>query len=152
MRVLHVVVMIGLGAIGVIGMQAAGAAQPPADQAQHADAHGQREARIDVSGHRPTPSLSLEVTEAATGGWNVHLDVKNFRFAPEHVNGAHVPGEGHALLYVDGQEVTQLYGNRFHLQPLQAGPHTIRVALYSNNHGQLAVHDDLIEASVDINQ
>ena len=36
-------------------------------------------------------------------------------FAPENVNQADVDGQGHAHIYVDGEKVSRVYGERFHL-------------------------------------
>jgi hypothetical protein len=88
----------------------------------------------------------------SVGGWNIHLRTKNFRFAPENVNGHPVPGEGHAHLYVDGEKVARLNGPWFHLGSLSPGRHTIQVTLNANNHASLVLHGEPVAVTEEIMQ
>lgn len=90
------------------------------------------------SGANP-PSLKIEVTPDPMSGWNLHVMPSNFRFSPENASKAHVEGEGHAHVYVNGRKLARLYGSWMHLDHLPAGDVTIRVTLNTNDHLQLAV-------------
>ena len=65
----------------------------------------------------------------------------NFRFAPENASSPHRDGEGHALLYVNGEKVARLYGPWFHIEFLPSGPTKVTVTLNANDHSGLAVGD-----------
>ena len=112
--------------------------------------HGERE--IDVATFAAVPTVSLEVSRDAVAGWNLHVETSDFRFAPESVNEAPRPGEGHAHLYVDEKKVARLYGPWFHLGGLEPGPHQIKVQLNANDHSTLVFEGKPISSSVEVEQ
>lgn len=96
-------------------------------------------------GDTPTPpTVKLTVRKDAKAGWNLQTQVTNFRFAPEHASTAHVPGEGHAHLYIDGKKVTRLYGEWYHIPSLSPGTHKITVTLNANSHEDLMVKGKVV--------
>jgi len=94
------------------------------------------------------PSVEIHVTPDAMSGWNLQVETKNFRFAPEHASGADQPGEGHAHVYVNGEKITRLYGSWLHLADLPEGESEVKVSLSSNSHGTIAVDGVPVEARV----
>jgi hypothetical protein len=98
----------------------------------------------------PAPTVAIRVIEDAKAGWNVQVDTTNFRWAPEHASQAHVPGEGHAHLYVDGKKVARLYGPWFHLERLAPGTREVRVTLNANSHEELAVNGKILAATASV--
>ncbi|MEM1034193.1 MAG: hypothetical protein AAGA56_16485 [Myxococcota bacterium] len=128
------------------GPRAASPSSVPTASPAHG-AHGEGPRMLDAS--TKAPELAVTVTPDAASGWNVRLDVRHFRFAPEHAGGIHRAGEGHAHLFVDGRKRARLYGPWFHLpsQPLEAGT-LIEVALYSNDHRALHHQGRPLRASV----
>lgn len=79
--------------------------------------------------------VKAAVTKDPMKGYNLHLRTRGFRWAPQRAGMAFRPGEGHAHLYVDGTKLTRLYGPWFYLGTLDVGPHTIKVTLNGNDHG-----------------
>ncbi len=79
-------------------------------------------------------------------GWNLQILPTRFAFAPERVNQAHVPGEGHAHVYVDGKKYARVYGAWVHLEPLGPGSHQIRVTLNANDHREFTLNGAKVEA------
>jgi len=51
-----------------------------------------------------------------------------------NASGAHVPGEGHLHISVNGQKIGRLYGTATHIPALPDGEVEIRVAAYTNDH------------------
>jgi hypothetical protein len=105
--------------------------------------------------HGPDPveapagmSVALQVEPDESKGYNVLIIPTDFVFAPEHVNGDHVPGEGHAHLYVDGEKVARVYGEWFHLDRLPDGEHSIRATLNANTHGEYVAGEAPVAATV----
>ena len=84
------------------------------------------------------PRVRLIVTQDPSGpfaGWILQIVTHNFVFAPERASGAHRPGEGHAHVSVDGQQVARAYGEWHHLDGgLSPGEHTVEVLLATNSH------------------
>ena len=129
---------LGLLASGSISGFGSGATAPKMDHSKHqigADNHDHdrlQEVPIDA-----VPSV--QITLDAEGGctYNMRLDLTNFRFAPENVNGPHKDGEGHAHLYADGQKLSRIYSEWVYFAaPL--GSKSIEVTLNSNDHATLA--------------
>ena len=104
-------------------------------------AHDTLESEVPVS-----VKIAAEVEDG--GGVNVRIDANGWRWAPESVNAAHEPGAGHAHIYVDGVKVGRVYGPDYKLVGLESGERRIRVTLNSNDHKQLTVGGEPVEASV----
>ena len=98
----------------------------------------------------PAPVLSITLHPDGPQSRNLHIDVRHFTFSPTGVNGQHVPGEGHAHVYVNDVKVARAYGPWMQLQALPKGKHTIRVTLNANDHSHLAQNGNPIEAITDL--
>ena len=81
---------------------------------------------IDLPDGANAPKLGLKL-HAEAGGWNLQVLTQNFQFSPENVNTAHVEGEGHAHVYVDGNKIARIYGPWFHIGSLPEGAQTLSV-------------------------
>lgn len=112
-----------------------------------ADDHADHHDMLLPAGDGPAPTVDLELWPEE-GGWNLHIVTENFRFAPEHANGAHVPGEGHAHVYVDGVKLNRVYGPWYHLSGLPEGAQEVRVTLNANSHQVLSVDGAPVAATV----
>jgi uncharacterized Zn-binding protein involved in type VI secretion len=127
---------------------------PPSSSAQHSGRGEHRQAHdhgtIELSGESVIPTVNLTVHPDARQGWNLEVQVTNFRFAPEQVNQSSLPTEGHAHLYINGEKITRLYGNWYYLESLPSGQHEITVSLNANGHEALTVNGQPIEAVAEI--
>jgi hypothetical protein len=94
------------------------------------------------------PSVMLEVLPDPKSGYNARITFTNFTLAPEHASEEHVPGEGHAHIYIDGEKINRVYGEWYHLADLAPGRHEVSVRLSSNDHKELAVDGEPIMATV----
>ncbi|MBM3507648.1 MAG: hypothetical protein FJX64_08020 [Alphaproteobacteria bacterium] len=83
---------------------------------------------------REAPGAELSVRPAADGGWDLVLDVSNFRFAANPLDDRHVPGHGHAHIFVDGQYFADFSSRAHYLPPLDPGVHEIAVSLNTMDH------------------
>ncbi len=123
------------------------AADEDGTAADHQDASGEDEPEEEAA--TDAISVAVEATPDPMTGVNVTVTTTGFRWAPEHASGGHVDGEGHAHLYVDGERVGRLYGDHVHL-PLEPGEHEIRVTLNGNDHSDLVVDGEVIEATTTV--
>lgn len=80
--------------------------------------------------------MSIKVVKDRFSGWNLLINTRRFRFAPEHASQKHRAGEGHAHLAIDGKPITRIYGAGYYIPDLKPGRHKIRVALATNNHAE----------------
>ncbi len=94
--------------------------------------------QMDISGDN-APFVDLTVIPLSDGSYNIRVQTLNFIFAPQNVDQAPVPGEGHAHIYVDGEKIARIYGEWYHMSSLPEGAEMISVSLYANNHQPLAV-------------
>lgn len=109
----------------------------------HAMAH---DTPIDVDA-ATAPRLAIALTPDPMAGYNLNVQVENFVFSPQQASLAHVNGQGHAHVYVNGVKQARLYGAWAHLDGLPKGEVTVEVTLNSNNHQPLAVEGEPIKAS-----
>lgn len=114
----------------------------------HTESEEHAHTGIDVSEWEETPSVSLTLHKDAMAGYNLEVTPKHFTFAPEHVNGAVVEGEGHAHVYINGTKYARLYGPWMYLSGdlFKKGENEVRVTLNANTHSDLMDGEDVIEA------
>jgi hypothetical protein len=99
------------------------------------------------------PEVSIEMVPDTMSGWNLHITTKNFTFAPERVNTAVLPNEGHTHLYIDDKKITRVYGPWYHISPTLMpgkGEHVVRVTLNANDHSDLSSKGALVEAKTTV--
>lgn len=128
----------------------------PGDHGDTPDGHTQTEhtpdahthERVEVPVDLPVPTINLVVHPDARQGWNLEVQVTHFQFAPDRVNVASSPTEGHAHLYIDGTKITRLYSNWYYLGELPSGRHEITVNLNTNTHATLTHDGQPIQATV----
>ena len=106
---------------------------------------------VDLPSGADAPTLSAVLLKDAKSGWNLHIQTTNFRFTPEDVNGANVPGEGHAHVYVDGRKIARHYGPWLHIETLPEGA-TVIVELNANDHAPLSVGGALLRTELTVPQ
>ena len=106
-------------------------------------------AGFEVPPGEPLPSVVLTAKPDGPG-WVLSLEVEQFRFAKDLVDGAHVPGTGHAHLYVSGMKVGRLYETTAFLPAVPPGRHVIEVTLNTNDHRAYMSGDRPIAATVEI--
>ena len=110
-------------------------------EASHSHSHEETlESEIPIA-----VSVSAEV--GANGGVSVGITADGWRWAPESVDMEHEPGAGHAHIYVDGVKIGRVYGPGYDLIGLEPGERHIRVTLNSNDHKQLTVNGEPVEAT-----
>ncbi len=105
---------------------------------------------VDVADGDTVPSVELAVFEDPKSGWNLQVSVENFTITPENASTEHVDGEGHMHIYVDGEKLTRLYGEWWHLNGLTEGDHEVMVELSANDHRPYAVGGEPIVATATI--
>ena len=105
---------------------------------------------LDVADAEAIPSVALGVFEDPKAGWNLQVSVENFTITPENASTEHVDGQGHMHIYVDGEKLTRLYGEWWHLNGLSEGDHTVMVELSANDHRAYTVGGDPIVAMATI--
>lgn len=105
-------------------------------------------ALTEVTG--PVPELAVTLHPDGLQSRNLHIEASNFAFAPEAVNGAPVPGQGHAHIYVNDIKIARIYAPWFHLDALPKGTHEIRVTLNANDHSQLAASGKPLETTTQV--
>ena len=115
------------------------------DDMSGGDGHHEKtiEAPVDMS-------VSVVATLDELSGVNLKITTTGFTFTPENAGGEHVPGEGHAHVYVDGVKINRVYGSYYHLSGLDPGERSIRITLNANNYEQYAKGEHPVEATTTI--
>jgi len=96
------------------------------------------------------PALTLDVLPLEDGGSMLHVGFSDFALAPAAAGDAHVPGEGHFHLLVDGLEIARLYAEWYRLPALAAGVHSIVVTAYTNDHRPYETSEGPVTATAEI--
>ncbi len=102
-----------------------------------------------VAPDEPRPGVSLDVQPDGEG-WRLRVETRNFRFNTDSKDGKHVPGTGHAHLYLNGLKLQRLYESELTVGALPAGKHRFRVTLNSANHSTYLVAGEPVMDTVEI--
>ena len=89
------------------------------------------------------PQATLEIQKDPTGGFNVQVVTSNFVWRPEMASMKHVPGEGHAHVYLDGRKIMRIYNEWFHLNTFQfstkPGEQLLSIEFVGNDHSPYTI-------------
>ncbi|WP_297773184.1 hypothetical protein [uncultured Roseovarius sp.] len=132
------------------GVQLEGHDHGTATHDHSAHDHGGGDHAKQIEAGLPAPKLTLTIHPDGPQSRNLHIDVENFAFDPKGVNGPHVPGHGHAHIYINDIKITRAYSPWMQLSALPKGEHVLRVTLNANDHSQLAVDGTPIEATTSL--
>lgn len=99
----------------------------------------------------PAPTVSASIT-ADGDGWLLRLTTEDFTFTEPIAGLGHVPGYGHAHLYVDGVKLRRLYTPEAWIGALPPGEHVISVMLYTNDHRAYVTGDQAAEVRMTVRQ
>lgn len=88
---------------------------------------------VETPADQPAPTVALEVWSEGDG-WALRVETENFTLNEDMADGPHVPGVGHAHLYLDGLKLQRLYSRDVHIGALPPGRYTVRVTLNANDH------------------
>ena len=125
-----------MNAVSIRVTKVAASADEPGSQAHHEPIESEKHV-----------SLKVGAVAEDEGGVNLFFLTRSWTWSPENVNNSHVPGEGHAHIYVDGVKVGRSYGPYHYLSGLEPGERHIRVTLNSNDHSALTHGGQPVEAS-----
>jgi hypothetical protein len=106
-------------------------------------AHSNGAMSIHEVSKEKAPTALLELKKDPTGGFNVQVKTTNFTWRPEKASMKHVPGEGHAHVFLDGRKIMRIYNEWFHLNTFQfatrAGEQLLSVEFVGNDHAPYTV-------------
>jgi len=89
------------------------------------------------------PNATLDIQKDPTGGFNVQVVTTNFVWRPEMASMQHVPGEGHAHVYLDGRKIMRIYNEWFHLNTYQfstrSGEQLLSIEFVGNDHSPYTI-------------
>lgn len=106
------------------------------------------EAGVEIFDASKAPTIELQLVEDESSGYALHIKTANFRFAPENTGRTHVPGEGHAHIFIDHQKIGRAYGPWFYVGPQVKGLHEIKVTLNTNDHRLFLLDSKPVEAVI----
>ncbi|MFD5270603.1 hypothetical protein [Streptomyces sp. NPDC058335] len=98
------------------------------------------------------PQVALEVEPDAEGGWDVRLNLRDFRFSPSGAEARAVTGRGIARLFADGRPLADLRDTSYRIPEgyLAHGTHQVTARLYADDGTVWAVDGKPVESTADI--
>lgn len=105
---------------------------------------------LSLAASATAPTLAVMVQEDPMAGWNLRIMTENFAFSPQNASLAHVDGEGHAHVYINGVKLGRFYGPWVHLDNLPQGEVTVEITLNANDHRPLAVGNTALSQTLTI--
>lgn len=103
-------------------------------------------------GKKGAPQVAVEVQPDAAGGWDVRLNLRDFRFSPGDAEARAVTGRGTARLFVDDRPLADLRDTSFRIAEgyLAHGTHQVTARLYADDGTVWAVDGKPVESTADI--
>ena len=119
----------------------------------HHDHHDHHNRTIEMGKKAKPVSLTVNKVKDSMDGWNIQIIADNFTFSPTNAGKDHIPGEGHAHLYVNGKKQARLYGSWYHLSKklLKKGKNEVTISLHANSHEQLTVNGKPLKQTFTLN-
>ena len=109
------------------------------DAMNHGNAHG-----VEAL---PAPTVEIvPPTAPSADGFTVQLSLDNIGLIAAPDNAAHVDGEGHAHIYLNGLKLGRLYKDSFEIGALKSGNYSLRIGLNTNDHRPYVVSGQPVEA------
>ena len=106
-------------------------------------AHSNGAMTIHEVSKEKAPTALLELKKDPTGGFNVQVKTTNFTWRPGKASMKHVPGEGHAHVFLDGRKIMRIYNEWFHLNTFQfatrSGEQLLSVEFVGNDHAPYTI-------------
>ena len=118
------------------------------DGHSHDDGHSAAEPEPLISDAPVDVSIRAEVDDS--GGVDVHLAVTGMSFDADAADQPHVPGAGHAHIYVDGVKVSRVFADVHRLADLPPGEREIMVSLNTNDHRPLVYQGQPAEDTITV--
>ncbi|WP_353941618.1 hypothetical protein ABII15_08245 [Streptomyces sp. HUAS MG91] len=115
------------------------------------DSDGRHFRQIPAEG-APEIGLVVQPDPRPSGGWDVRLRVRNFRFSDRDAADRAVHGRGYAQLYLDGTRLSRLRADDFRLPGTRVsrGTHKVTARLYADDGTAWAVEGQPVEATADL--
>ena len=83
----------------------------------------------------PTPTIQImPPTTPNADGFKVQLALDNIELVVAPDGAAHIDGQGHAHIYLNGLKLGRLYEDNFEIGSLQPGNYALRIGLNTNDH------------------
>ena len=82
-------------------------------------------------------------------GYNIRVDVDNFKFNAEEVNKSSVYNEGHAHIFINGEKKARMYCNMHYFKSLPPKA-KVSVALVTNMHEDIMYQGKKVEHSTTV--
>ncbi len=146
-------VVIGLAASGSLGGFGSGVTSGSEMAGMDHSGHSMEGMDHDHSQTRSSddlpPSAMVHLMPEGGCAFNIHIMAENFVFSPQNVNGDHVPGEGHAHIYIDGKKLSRVYSEWFHFTA-PVGAKQVEVTLNANDHATLTVGGTPVTATAQL--
>ena len=105
-----------------------------------------------VEAEIPYPSINLKITKDSIDGYNLFIELNNFKLAPSLVGKDNQPNTGHFNIYVNDIKIARAYSNWFHIPEryFNLKENFIKVILRSNMHDEIAIDGSSIQANLKI--
>ncbi|MGI0481726.1 hypothetical protein ACN4EE_13160 [Geminocystis sp. CENA526] len=107
--------------------------------------HNHTHKSIELSDNDTIPTIKIIVSPDKVKGWNLEIQSSNFVFKPENINQNSNINEGHGHLYINGEKITRIYSNWYHIPELPKGKNEIKVTLNTNLHEDLMYKGNVIQ-------
>jgi len=86
------------------------------------------------NGQEAAVSISLKIGDVSQDGLNGEIEIEGLELTPVGDSSPHVPGQGHAHLYLNGLKLGRIFSREFSIGPLLAGEYVLEVGLNTNDH------------------
>ena len=98
----------------------------------------------------PYPSINLKITKDIVDGYNLFIELNNFKLTPNLIGKKNNPNNGYLNLYVNDIKIARVYSYWFHIPEryFNLKENIITVTLNSNIHGELTIEGKNIQANI----
>lgn len=101
---------------------------------------------VDVSNSKAIPKITLMevIEEQHKMGYNLHVELDNWKFTPQYAGNTYKENQGHIHVYVNGKKDGRMYSNWYFLSNLKKGKNKISITINGDDHIAFTIGEKMI--------
>ncbi len=107
---------------------------------------------VDISNSSAIPKITLieVIEEKHEMGYNLHVELDNWKFTPKNTGNPYKENQGHIHVYINGKKHGRMYSNWYFLGDLKKGKNNISVTINGDDHTVFTIGEKMIGAEKEI--
>ena len=106
-----------------------------------------------IDADKPYPLINLTVIKDKIDGYNIFINLQNFKLNPSEIGKENISNSGYLQLFINDIRITRIYSNWVHVPQrfFSLKENLIKITFHSYLHDQFTIKGKPIELIVEVN-